>query len=206
VKKITSILILSLVLMGSAFSAPFTSADPDYVGYIGNLDIGRLDGSGGVNSDIGTDWIANPDMQDVDFDPNGAVLDVGISTQETTVHLYRFALDSPSMLKDFVELGSGTSLQIDFFHDSAQNASTPFVSVTRDAGTVSHDFQQTSTEVFDAGIWWMRVTGTTASLIDGGDGSYKVSLSKVPLPPALLLFISALAGFGVIGRKRETAV
>ncbi len=40
---------------------------------------------------------------------------------------------------------------------------------------------------------------------DGGtNDSYKVQLyaTAVPLPPAVLLFASALAGFGVIGRKK----
>jgi hypothetical protein len=43
----------------------------------------------------------------------------------------------------------------------------------------------------------LRVTGTALT----GGGAYTVAISTTPIPPALLLFGSALAGLGLLGRR-----
>lgn len=47
-------------------------------------------------------------------------------------------------------------------------------------------------------LYHLRVTGDIGS--DGG-GSYNVNLTATPIPPALLLFGTALAGLGLLGRR-----
>jgi len=55
--------------------------------------------------------------------------------------------------------------------------------------------------VLGADIWWLKIKGMDTS----ADHSYTAFLSShpVPLPPAILLFGSAIAGFGVMGLKRK---
>jgi hypothetical protein len=53
----------------------------------------------------------------------------------------------------------------------------------------------------EVGNYLVRVTGTPTT---GGDG-YLLRIATTPLPPALLLFGSALAGLGLLGRRRRRA-
>ncbi len=192
-----SILVLGFSLIGGV-SASFTLPGSEtYVGYIGNLDVGRLDGSGGVNTDIGTDWISSPGVQDNSFISNNGQLDMAFGAPVLTTHWYSFALNTPARLMDFIELGVNADLEISFFHDSSDFGDAAFTTVTRND---NHNYQMTSPSSFQAGTWWMQLAGTAHSF----QGiNYTVRLSQVPLPPAILLFGSALAGFGVMGRKRK---
>jgi hypothetical protein len=55
---------------------------------------------------------------------------------------------------------------------------------------------------FDDGVLYgLRVVGTFAS----GGGNYDISLTPVPIPPALLLFGSALIGLGYLARRRRAS-
>jgi hypothetical protein len=55
---------------------------------------------------------------------------------------------------------------------------------------------------FDDGVLYgLRVVGTFAS----GGGNYDISLTAVPIPPALLLFGSALIGLGYLARRRRAS-
>jgi hypothetical protein len=53
----------------------------------------------------------------------------------------------------------------------------------------------------EVGNYILKVSGTPTH---GGDG-YLLNITTTPLPPALLLFGSALAGLGLLGRRRRRA-
>jgi len=192
--RFLSVLTLGCALVANAMGAPVIPSGESYIGYIGNLDLGRGDNSGPANPAIGTDWIADPDGQDINFIANTPI----VAGNGTTGHWYKFALNTPSHLMDFVELGDNIDVVISFFHDNYV-AGPAFDSVSRAGGT-NHAFQLTSPHQFKSGIWWMQIVATTTSF---ASINYKVRLSQVPLPPAFLLFGSAIAGFGVMGRKRK---
>ncbi len=200
--RIIGVLVLGFCLVG-AVSAAFTLPGTEsYLGYIGNIDLPLAKNSGGAISTNGTDWISlsgasNTDMVDNtgdQLDPPSLATPVVVTT-----HWYKFALDAPGQLLDFIELGANADLVVSFFHETATFGGPAFETIIRND---PHDFQLTSASVFDDGFWWMRIVGTAAF---GTDTSYTVRLSKVPvpLPPAILLFGSAIAGFGVMGRKRR---
>jgi hypothetical protein len=52
-----------------------------------------------------------------------------------------------------------------------------------------------------AGLYHVKVTGLVAT----AGGSYGINVATTPIPPALLLFGSALAGLGFLGRRRRAA-
>ncbi len=201
--RIIGVLVLGFGLVGVASAAFTLPGTETYVGYIGNLDIGRLDGSGGTNPEIGTDWISSPGEQNNTFVGNsGDQFDPwtsGAGAYVETTHWYKFALNDAALLEDFVEIGNWADAEISFFHEDATFGDSAFVTVTRND---PHDFQSTSLLLFDAGSWWMKIVGKA---YDSDDINYTVRLSTqpVPLPPAILLFVSALAGFGVMGRKKK---
>ncbi len=203
--RIISALVLGSCLVGTASAAFVLPVAETYVGYIGNLDIGRLDGSGGVNTDIGTDWISSPGEQNNTFISNANdQLDPMVTpgTPVVTTHWYKFALNNPAQLMDFIELGLYADLEISFFHDSATYGGAAFETITRND---PHNYQLTSptNQTFAAGFWWMKIVGTANN---NKSLNYTVRLSQVPLPPAILLFVSALAGFGVMGRKKKQRI
>jgi hypothetical protein len=96
-----------------------------------------------------------------------------------------------------IELGGSVAIfRLDFFIGSSEGKPyfgeeyTPPGHITDELG-----------ELPASETLFMRVTGT-AGIFPFGRG-YEVRLDgqPVPIPPAILLFISALAGFGVIGRN-----
>lgn len=200
--KIVSAVVLGFVLVGGASAAFELPGDETYKGYIGNLDIGRLDGKGGVNPEIGTDWVSDPGEQNNTFKSNSGQFDPfpwveGGADYGVTTHWYKFALDNPTQLMDFVEIGNQADSEISFFHDSYTYGDGAFATVDRND---PHAFQLTSSKVFASGFWWMKIVGKA---YDKTEINYTVRLSQVPLPPAILLFGSAIAGFGVMGRKKK---
>ena len=56
----------------------------------------------------------------------------------------------------------------------------------------------------DVATYYLRVTGI-AGVGSTGGGSYEVAISTTPIPPALVLFGTALAGLGFLGRRRRAA-
>jgi hypothetical protein len=56
-----------------------------------------------------------------------------------------------------------------------------------------------------AGDYFFEVTGATGGKgTDGNAFSYKFEVSEVPVPPALLLFATALGGMALFGYRRRT--
>jgi hypothetical protein len=56
-----------------------------------------------------------------------------------------------------------------------------------------------------AGDYFFEVTGATGGKgTDGNAFSYKFEVSEVPIPPALLLFATALGGMALFGYRRRT--
>ncbi len=203
--RIIGAVVLGFGLVGVASAAFTLPGTETYVGYIGNPDIGRLDGSGGVvNPEIGTDWISSPGEQNDTFVSNGMdefdPWTSGAGAYVETTHWYKFVLNTAALLEDFVEIGEQADSVISFFHEDATFGDDPFVKIERPRGR--NEFQSTSLLLFDAGSWWMKIVGKA---YDSDDINYTVRLTTqpVPLPPAILLFISALAGFGVMGRKKK---
>ncbi len=183
--KMVSAVVLGLFLIGDAFAA-FTVPSSGYLGYLGNVEDGRYSGA----EDIGTGyvwdgavWVEN--NQD------------DLSSSVSTPHWYNFTLDNPMIITGYLELGSNVdSLTISFF-DS--NDDTPEFSFVTSYALNPHDYPGIG--VFGADTWWIKIEGASG----GADDSYTLDLSAspVPLPPAILLFVSALAGFGVMGRKKK---
>jgi hypothetical protein len=54
----------------------------------------------------------------------------------------------------------------------------------------------------DVATYYLRVTGI-AGVGPATGGSYEIAVATTPIPPALLLFGSALAGLGFLGRRRR---
>jgi hypothetical protein len=54
-----------------------------------------------------------------------------------------------------------------------------------------------------AGDYLFHLTGGIASGANGGFYQYRFEVSEVPLPPALLLFATALGGMGLLGYRRR---
>lgn len=66
----------------------------------------------------------------------------------------------------------------------------------------------TTLDLTGSGEFTLGLFGTVVG--DADDATYSFSLAvsevaKTPLPPALILFASALAGLGLLGRRRQTA-
>jgi len=186
--KMISAVALGFALIGNASAAFDKSSDPGYLGYIGNVESGRY---GGVE-DIGTDYIWNSSTPGWDENLNDT-----LGPPIAVPHWYKFTLDNTMVLSDFLELGGDVaSLTISFF-DS--NGASPIGPITSNA---PHGYELVGTFWADSS-WWMKVEGTLTST--GVLDNYTVQLiaSPVPLPPAILLFASAIAGFVVMGLKRK---
>ncbi len=197
--KIIGVVVLGFGLVGvaSAFTVPVGET---YLGYIGNLDVQPSQLGGGMIPENGTDWISNSGSSNTDMIDNlNDEFDqpTALNVPVVTTHWYKFSLDTPAQLQDYIELGEHADMVISFFHETAPDVLVPFETVVRDD---PHNYQLTSLLTFTSGDWWMRLTGTA---LNGIRTSYTVRLSQVPLPPAILLFVSALAGFGVMGRKKK---
>lgn len=187
--RLVSAFLLGVSLIGSASAASFDmSGDPGYLGYLGNVEIGRYGGA----EDIGTDYVWNSSTSSWDENTNDS-----FGSSIAIPHWYNFTLDNERNIGDFLELGSDVSSFTATFYDSSGNE---FVSIT---SADPHAYQFTGTFAADAS-WWMKIEGGAT----GAKNNYTVLLAPtaVPLPPAILLFASALAGFGAMGRKKKQPV
>jgi hypothetical protein len=54
-----------------------------------------------------------------------------------------------------------------------------------------------------AGDYFFRITGQIGDDVFGNAYSYRFEVSEVPLPPALLLFATALGGMALVGYRRR---
>ncbi len=192
-KNIIGLFILWLGLAGvapAAFSPPGPPPGAGTnVGYMGDVVAGLPYGLGNVGTHRVFDTDGNPMTHSGNrLDPNNT----------TVTHWYSFTLTSNQDLGYFLELGDNVkTFSFSFFDSSGSEHPLGSVNI---GSTPPHDYQPLAH--FTAGDpWWMKVVG----LAEGELDSYTVKLtaSPIPLPPALLLFGSAIAGFGLMGRKKK---
>ena len=188
--KMVGAVVLGFALIGNASAAFDASGESGYLGDMGLLTdvliVSNLFVNGGS---------PNLDAFLTTNDPatSGPVGDVDIP------HWYKFTLSDDLIVSDYLETGPHVdSITIEFF----------------DSNDDIFNFEKTSSgphgyellDTLEAGTWWMKVTGVSSGLpLEDDLDSYTIQLSAtpVPVPPALLLFGSAIAGFGVMGRKRK---
>ncbi len=170
-----------------------------YIGYMGNVHLGLpadVRGSGNPNW-IGTDQLYAYDYGlDYAYSYDSNSLDHFDSDSTVFVHWYRFTSDVAGFLSAFYEWGTNvTSFSLSFY-TNGDNTDTPILTKTFSELHLYDNF----TDTFPAGDLLVRIEGAA----NGANNGYKVQLypTAVPIPPAALLFISALAAFGVIGRKK----
>jgi hypothetical protein len=182
-------------------------AGESFISHIGNVHLGL---PAGVRGATDPNWIGSDKLY---TDPYGLglssqysyvdnVVDQFATNGTPTVHWYQFTSDILSLHSAFYEWGTDlTSFTISFFlsGDNSDSAiySRTFTQSDLASYTNNHLYENDFANI-SAGEILMRIEGTA----NGVNSGYKVHLSAVPLPPAALLFISALAGFGVIGRKK----
>ncbi len=190
--------------------APNDIADGDYLGSIGNVHDGlpaEVRGIGNPNW-IGSDYIYSnnyglgPSVY-ISYTSNDK--DSFNSDGSNTVHWYQFSSNQESPLNAFYELGTDiSSFAISFYIDGGDSDdaifSKIFSAAELSAASSLHLYDYGFTNV-PAGDLLIKIEGNADGTTNLG---YKVQLytTAVPLPPAVVLFISALAGFGVIGRKK----
>jgi len=95
----------------------------------------------------------------------------------------------------FTSLFGITNFNLDLF-----NASDPLTSLGHVASGVTLAFSYLN---LAAGDYFFHLTGGVASGANGGFYQYKFDVSEVPIPPALLLFATALGGMGLLGYRRR---
>ncbi len=175
----------------------------DYLGYIGNVQDGVT--------------IANPPPIPPTFyqvstrrsQPDGAGSGPYVTNSNAfftdtgdNVHWYDFSLTDPTDLALRFEAGASMAfLDISFFFEADDTLvyNERYNNGDPDANFGGH-WNDIFTNFDRAGDWWMRIEG---ELVTGAESSgYTVTLAAVPLPPAILLFGSAIVGFGVMGRKK----
>ena len=177
-----------------------------YEGYIGNVHLGLPTVP---TSNIGTSFlVTNPaDLTNVtNYTVNGD--DSFALDGSTTVHWYKFSTNMAGNLDAFYEWDDGVAsfkLEVFSYNGSDTAVSTDVFDQTFISTNNGHFDDIGFVNIPAAGDWLIRIEGN--GLDDGKiNEGYAVYLAPtaVPLPPAVLLFISALAGFGVIGRKRSS--
>lgn len=174
VKKLLTILFSAVV--GLVLSANVTAATYTDMGDLGDINAGPLTGLGTA--------IFTQDLY------TGSV---GSSWE---YHSYTFSASQPSEIAALFEFGTDMQqVNIAIFEVGDTNP----ITLPQDVFTADAFFNYYFSVA--PGDYLIQID----ALGDGGDNaSYKVQLfaTPVPLPPAALLFISALAGFGVIGRRK----
>jgi hypothetical protein len=169
-----------------------------YDGYLGNIHTSSP--PAGINKgSIGTPYLVNPSVTS----GSGGYVD-NDEQLFPNVHWYRFTADYASILEVYYEWEKNVdSFSLDIFEYNGSDTPLKTKSFSSSelisAGGHYEDNAPGFTTIA-AGEYLIRITGSATS---SELNTYSVYLgaSPVPLPPAALLFISALAGFGVIGRK-----
>lgn len=167
-----------------------------YYGYIGNIH--TLSPPAGISKgSIGTPYLVDPYSQATAFGSGGYVnnFDAVLPNE----HWYRFTSDVASILDVYYEWGrdvDGFSLELFEYGGS----DTAIAAATFLSGDINAHLDVLGFTSIAAGDYLIRIVGSAT----GSLNTYSVYLgaTPVPLPPAVLLFISALAGFGVIGRRK----
>ncbi len=178
-----------------------------FEGYIGNVHLGLPTVPA---SNIGTPFlVTNPaDLTNVaNYTINGD--DRFALDGSTTVHWYKFTTSMAGSLDAFYEWDNGISsfkLEVFSYGGSDTALSTDVFDQTFISTNNGHFDDLGFVTLPAAGDWLIRIEGNGLDdgLINEGYSVYLAPTTVVPLPPAALLFISALAGFGVIGRKKAS--
>lgn len=185
-----------------------TPAPGVFDGDMGNVNIG-LPGSPGDK--IGTNFLMDAGTYAVNFDDT-------LAPDGSTVHWFKFTSSVGGVVSAHYEWDEGYWMDassdvvfaIELFELDGSN--TPFSGYAHTftgaeiAGfTTPGHLDQSIFADIPAGDWLIRITGHGNDDGNGANDGYGVTFgaAAVPLPPAVLLFISALAGFGVIGRKKS---
>lgn len=211
--RIASVLILGLVMVtnASAFYADGSvmrdnsgSEVGSFLGYMGNVNDGLPPSLGIIPNWIGTYVIESP-RGSANYVDNSGNAEFGLDGN-VDVHWYQFSSNQAGNLSAFFEWGSDLSaFTVDFFQGTSESS---HVGKNYDASLSDGHLYEDPFTVFPQGSsWWMRVVGRGAAKVgdDPVNNGYKVLLypTAIPLPPAILLFGSAIAGFGVMGRKKK---
>jgi hypothetical protein len=178
-----------------------------YDGYIGNVDIGNPSG-GGANR-IGTAYLVRNALALTSTDGYASNNEDSFPNA-SNVHWYRFSSNTTSILDVYYEWDQGVDdFKLELFeYDGSDTAMATAIfdssSLFDSGGNHIGHYDDLGFTNIAAGDYLVRITGSANSSLDGY--SVYFDTTAVPLPPAALLFISALAGFGVIGRRRASKV
>ncbi len=175
-----------------------------YDGYIGNVNLGYPGPS--PSGMIGTSFLVKSTQSDL------TSVDSYVNNYEdslpnaSNVHWYRFTSDATSVLDVYYEWdGEVDSFTLELFEYGGSDSALATASFSSSylidpiTGHVGH-LDDLGFARIDAGDYLVRITGTSNGQLDGY--SVYFDATAVPLPPAALLFVSALAGFGVVGRGK----
>ena len=181
-----------VVKYGSS-AVPGGLADGDYIGDIGNIQSGLPAYLGLGDNSIGTHYIS---------DGHGGYeesLYWFTSDNNLTTQWYSFTSSQFGTMSSIFEFGSDvTSFTISFFVEGSDSGfyTRTFTPSELDIGSFNDDLFASIT----GGNILVKIEGTANG--DNSDYIVRLYTAAVPLPPAAILFMSALAGFGVIGRKK----
>ncbi len=192
IKSIVGLVVLGMGLTGTA-SAAFTVPVTGYLGYLGDIETGYSSGPIGTHAvDSGSGFMPNTNAYLTTAAPlNDGFRDIAAP------HWYKFDVNQTLNVGGFLELGSNVNNITVSFYNSLDDVADFTLNAAYTGSR--HDYPVIGT--FGADTWWMKIEG-----ISGGvDDSYtmKLEASPVPLPPAVLLFGSAVAGFGALGRRKR---
>lgn len=191
VKKLSLIKIVGLLALLVSANAFAVSGTYTYIGEMGDINNGPLIFPFGTK--ITTETLYDSS--------NNAYVNGDASAQggtSTTYHSYSFSASKGSRLTALYEFGTDLIdiFTISFFVDGESDWFYQQTFNTDNNGAFEMDFTTIA-----AGDYSLKID----FIGDGGNNDdYKVKLyaTEVPIPSAALLFISALAGFGVVGRRK----
>lgn len=176
----------------------------NFDGYIGNVNMGYPGPS--PSGRIGTSFLvksAQSDLTSVDSYVNN---NEDSLPNTSNVHWYRFTSETSSILDVYYEWDGGVdSFTLELFEYGGSDSALATASFSSSflidpvSGHIGH-FDDLGFAKIAAGDYLVRITGSANSQLDGY--SVYFDAAAVPLPPAALLFVSALAGFGVVGRRK----
>ena len=152
-------------------------------------------GPGLGNQDPGADFI---DIAPNDtFDPNVAGKTFGQGN---------FEVSTPGAFTDniFFQLASDALVSVSFVDNPTSFDGDVFLKINNQLIAIGTDSGSTllSNIALGMGTHEIEVTGIAAGIF-GGSYDIAVNAAVVPLPAAAWMFISALAGLGIVGRRRR---
>ena len=119
---------------------------------------------------------------------------------------YDFTAAIPPELQTITEvstltiLGPIANLRAEWFDTGG---SIGFLDVTDGTGALLSPGALLLVQILATGNYFLHITGAT--LGTGAGFVLGVDVTALPLPPALILFLSALLGLGILGRRRHSS-